>query len=230
MPTKRTLVTALPVRALPARRMYKKPRKGYMRTSGNYGRYSPMGQELKFLDTSFNQTTVATAGNIVLSSVNLVPQGVTESTRIGRKCTLRALSLRYVIQIKPTTNTNNTDDGLRLIIYLDKQCNGTSAAVTDILRTADYLSYNNLANKDRFRILKDSFVDIHSTAGGGSTASFGEVGITKQVHLKCNIPIEFSGVTGAITEIRSNNIGVLIISDSADVSCEGLVRIRYSDS
>lgn len=201
-----------------------------MRVSGNYGRYSPMGTELKFLDTSFNQTTVAATGNIVLTSVNLVPQGVTESTRIGRKCTLRAISFRYVVQLKPTTNTNNTDDGLRVIVYWDKQCNGTAAAVTDILRTADYLSYNNLANKERFRILKDQFVDLHSTAGGGSTASFGEIGFTKQMHLKCNIPIEFSGVTGAITEIRSNNIGVLLISDSADVSCEGLVRIRYSDS
>jgi len=236
MPTKRTLVTAMPVRALPSpTRMYKKRRtttykKGYQRTSGFYGRYAPTGTELKFLDTSWNDTTVAATGEVILPSVNLIPQGVTESQRIGRKCIIRSISLRYVIQIKPTTNTNNTDDGVRLILFQDKQCNGTAATVTDLLKTADYLSFNNLSNKERFKVLADKFVDVHSTAGGGSTATFGELGVTKSLYIKCYIPIEFSSTTGAITEIRSNNIGVLLISDSADTACEGLVRVRFSDN
>lgn len=236
MPTKRTLVTAMPLRALPStRRTYKKRKytgsfkKGYNRTSGYYGRFAPLGTELKFLDTTWNDTTVASAGEVILPSVNLIPQGVTESNRIGRKCVIRSIAVRYVVQIKPTTNTNNTDDGVRFILFQDKQCNGAAATVTDILRSADYLSFNNLANKERFKVLADKFTDVHAAAGGGSTSSFGELGFTKSVYIKCYIPIEFSSTTGALTEIRSNNIGVLLISDSADTACEGLVRIRYSD-
>lgn len=227
MPTKRSYREIAPGKlALYSRKKYARPKRTYTPRPT----YMPTRQELKFLDTAFTTTTVPVVGTITLTSANLIAQGTGESQRIGRKATIVALSVRYVVQIKPTTNSNNTDDGLRLIVYHDKQANGAAPAVTDILKTADYLSYNNLANKDRFVTLKDDFTDMHSMAGGGSTATFGEVGITKQVHLRCNIPVEFSGTAGLLAEVRSNNIGILAISDSADVSLEGLIRIRYSDA
>jgi len=53
-----------------------------------------------------------------------------------------------------------------------------------------------------------------------------------EMYKKCNIPIEYSGTTGAITEIRSNNIFLLASSDGqADdlVTMVGNCRVRFSD-
>lgn len=206
--------------------------KGITRTSGYYGRYAPLGQEQKFLDTSTTQAPVSFNGNIAPSSLVAVPAGTGESERVGRKITVRALHLRYVCLMNNQTTPGATDDGVRVIVYWDKQCNGTAATVTDILETADYLSFNNLANKNRFMILMDKQHDISLTAGAGNgTANvFGAKAITKSMHKRLNIPIEFSSTTGGLTEIRSNNLGVLVISDNGNITYTATARIRYTDN
>jgi len=50
---------------------------------------------------------------------------------------------------------------------------------------------------------------------------------------KCQIPLEFSSTTGAITEIRSNNLFLLAgCSTGGDdlVNFLGTCRLRYSDN
>lgn len=206
--------------------------KGYSRTSGYYGRFAPLGQEQKFLDTSSNTGAVTTTGQILPSSLVTVAAGSGESQRIGRKITVRALHLRFVAGLNSQTTGNNTDDGLRVIVYLDKQCNGATATVTDILETADYLSFNNLANKNRFMVLMDKHVDVSATCGAynGTTNIFGSKAVTKSMHKKLNVPIEFSSTTGGLTEIRSNNLGVLVISDKGNIQYTATARIRYTDN
>lgn len=205
---------------------------GRDRTGGYYGRYQPQGDEKKFLDTPLTlEDPVAATGNVYDSLVE-IPQGAGESQRVGRKCTITAISLRYVVSLNNTSTPSSTEDGCRVIIFHDKQCNGAIAPITQVLASDTYLSYNNLANKERFRILSDKFHDLSSTAGSydGTNDQFGAKGVTKSVYLRCDIPIEFSGATGAIAEIRSNNIGVLIISDKAKCNFSGLARVRYSDN
>lgn len=194
-----------------------------------FGSYSAPSPELKFLDNTWDSDPVPSAGVIALNTVNNVAAGTGESQRVGRKITIKSIHLRWVNVIKASASNADTDDGLRLILYLDKQANGAAATVTDILETADYLSFNNLSNRNRFRVLMDRVVDVSSMSGGSSTA-FGAAAKTKQAHLRCDIPIEFSSTTGAITEMRSNNVGVLIISDNQEAECVGNVRIRYTDS
>lgn len=207
-------------------------RMGYYRRAGNYGRYPPLGQELKFKENTWNQSPVSATGNIVLSTVNNVAAGTGESERIGRRITIKSISIRLEAFLSNTTVVTNTDDGVRIIVYHDKQCNGAAAAVTDILQSATYLAYNNLSNKNRFRILADKFIDISAQAGAytGSAAAFATVGKTRSMYMKCNMPVEFSSTTGAITEIASNNIGILCISSKARLNVNGNVRIRYADS
>lgn len=206
---------------------------GVTRTGGYYGRYLPGAGELKFLDLTFSKTqTECQTGAILSTSLVTVPQNTTESGRIGRKVTVKAISIRLVITLNTTETASNTDDGLRVIVFLDKQTNGQAATVTDILKTNTYLSFNNLANKDRFRILSDKFIDIACQAGAydGSVAKFGVISKTRSMHLKLNLPIEFSGTTGAITELRSHNIGILVKNDQGKISVAGTSRVRYSDT
>lgn len=189
----------------------------------------PGSTEKKFYDLNTTSTSVANTGVILNSgTLNNIAQGVTESTRVGRKCTIVGIHWRYTTVLQNSTGSVNTLDNLRMVLYMDKQCNGATAAVTDILETATRLSFNNLANKDRFRILADRNVDIAATAGNGTANC--RLSKSGSLHLKCAIPIEFSSTTGAITEIRSNNLGILLISENGDCDFHSAIRLRFSDS
>ncbi len=189
------------------------------------------GQELKFHDVELNAVDVSAAG-LITASINLIAQGVTESTRVGRKCNLMSINWRYNIELNETTDDQKTGDTLRMILYQDKQCNGATATVTGILESANYQSFNNLANKSRFRTLMDRTYTLACQAGGTSAAGvdqFGKVTVDDTFFKKCNIPIEFDSTTGAITEIRSNNIGVLLITKEAELTLDSKFRLRFSD-
>lgn len=209
---------------------------GYYRTTGYYGRYPSAGGsgtgELKFFDTTDTFAALVPAGEIK-NSLNLIPQGVTESTRIGRKCTIRSLQIRGNLNLPPVAGVSAAGGSVvRIIVYQDKQANGVAATVTDILNTADIHSFRNLANSHRFRILKDSTIDINPTAaaGDGTTNDTTSVYKSWECYLRVNVPLEFSSTTGAITELRSNNLGILAISEtSSNIIFNYNCRVRYSD-
>ncbi len=205
-------------------------RKGYNRTGGFYGRYSN-GGEKKFLDSVVDDAVIATGG-LIFNSVNKIPQGTTESERVGRKCTITNIGWKMSINLPATTAAANTSDIVRVIMFIDKQANGATANVTDILESADFLSFNNLANTSRFRTLMDRTYALSSKAGGGdgTTEDYAEEEITDSFYKKCHIPIEFDSTAGAITEIRSNNVGILVISKAGVAGLNSKVRVRYSDA
>ncbi len=206
-------------------------RPGYDRTAGYYGRFSKPG-ELKFFDLDIDDAVVAANGTIAQDSVNKIAQGVTEVTRVGRKCTIRAINWRWQIDLPILATANSSiGDVVRVILYLDKQANGATAAVTDILESDDYQSFNNLANKSRFRTLMDREYTLTapSAAGDGAANDMSADRITDSFYKKCNIPIEFDATTGAITEIKSNNIGVLLLGLNGLAGFDSKMRLRFSD-
>ncbi len=205
-------------------------RKGYTRTAGYYGRYTS-GGELKFFDLDLDDAVIAATGTVT-DSINKIAQGTTEVTRIGRKCTIKAINWRFNIDLPQSTASASTGDVVRVIMFIDRQCNGATATVTDILESANYQSFNNLANKSRFSKLMDKTYSLTAKAGGGdgTTEDYGRVFIADTFYKKCNLPIEFDSTAGAITEIRSNNIGVLMISLSGLAGFESKIRLRFSDS
>ncbi len=204
------------------------------RTAGNGHK---MG-EWKFHDIDINDASVAQNGTILEDSCNTIAQGVTESQRIGRKCTIRSINWRFRVLLTGQTDVNNlaaAADTVRVILYLDKQANGAAAGVTDILESDDFQSFNNLANKSRFRTLMDRVYDLSASAGAGTSAAAandtGPIFASDAIYKKCNIPIEYSSTTGAITEVTSNNIGVLILAAAgARTSFDSKMRLRFSDT
>lgn len=211
-----------------------RPTKGYVRTGGYYGRFAGKNAEKKFFDTTRASHIPAQAGTISNLSLNLIPQGTTESQRIGRKCVIKSLFIKGYILSNATSDENKTSDRMRIIVYQDKQCNGATAAVTDILETAAINSFRNLAESGRFKILKDKTYVTGSP--GGSYNGTNDLWAAKYVNLRINfanlnIPLEFNSTTGAITEIRSNNIGILALSELGTPSqtLAYTARVRFSD-
>ncbi len=207
-------------------------RRGHDRTSGFYGKYrGGRNMELKFHDIDIDDAVIAQAGTIT-DSINKIAQGTTEVTRIGRKCTIKSINWRYDLIMAAATSSSAASDVVRIILYLDKQCNGATATATAILESDDYQSFNNLANKSRFRTLMDRTYSLNAQAGGGdgTTEDYAENITHDSFYKKCNIPVEFDSTAGAITEIRSNNIGILVLSKVGGIATfTSKLRIRFSD-
>lgn len=133
-----------------------------------------------------------------------------------------------------TTTASSTADTVRLILYWDKQCNGATALVGDILTIANYQSFNKLSNVNRFRILMDRThsINMTSAAGNGTTDTWGDSQHDYDLFIKVQIPIEFdtSATTGVITSCRSNNIGLLTISRAGLALLDGKMRLRFTDA
>ncbi len=211
----------------PARIQRKRKRRRY---SGRYrgGVYNP-GTELKFHDIAVNDAVIAAGGTIVVSSCNLIAQGDGESQRIGRKVTIKSINWRYSIQIE-TATSNVGDDIIRLVLYQDKQANGATSAVLGVYEDNDYQTFRNLTNKGRFRILMDRTYALNTVAGSGNGTNSRQfsAGIQGTFFKKCNIPVEFSAGAGALTEITSNNIGVIAFSRTGRCELQSAMRIRFT--
>ncbi len=203
---------------------------GKSRTSGFYGRYSGRSGELKFHDVDLDDAVIA-QGIQVTASINLIAQGVTESTRVGRKCALRSINWHYNLTL-PNVGNIGAGDVVRVVLFKDKQCNGATATNTGIWESDDFQSFRNLANSGRFEILMDrTHVLNRTSAGGNGTANDAPTQEWSFSFYKaCNIPLEFDSTTGAITEIRSNNLGVALMSKTGTESGFGSkFRLRFSD-
>ncbi len=169
----------------------------------------------------------ATPGSLVT-----IAQGVTESTRVGRKCTIKRILFRYECGLIAVNQGTGIPDVIRVILYIDKQANGLTITNTDLVESDDYQSFNNLANSGRFRVLMDRTHSLQMTAGGwdGTGVDFPATVASFSFYKKCAIPLEFSGTTGALTELRSNNINLMVCSKNGTSFFNSKMRFRFSDS
>lgn len=206
--------------------------RGYTRPSGYYGRFQMYSGETRFFDGNGTDTSIATSGDIEEDSLHHVAAGTGESNRVGRKITITSLHMRGNVYLPTTSNSGETSDVFRLVIYLDRHANGATAAVTDILETADVFSFRNLVNSDRFKILHDKTITIdqNAGAGNGTTNTFGPARKVFKVNKRLNIPVQFNSTTGAMAEIQANNIGFMAISEAGYVNMNYYWRIRFKEN
>jgi len=210
---------------------------GFTRTGGAFARalngrpgVKTLGGQIekKYLDTAIGYSTAAIAGAVNATAILAIAQGTTEVTRVGGKINVCNINIRGQVRGLGATATPGA---FRWILFVDKQCNGAAPAVTDILTTATINSFLNMDNVERFQILKDKMV-INNVSGVYTTTPvyFAETKMIKAA-VKCNIPIHYSSTTGAIAEIKSNNIGMLFISEKASSVEYGVtVRVKFTDA
>lgn len=203
---------------------------GRSRTSGYYGRFQGPSGELKFFDTALSFNVDTTPEVPATGQLCLIPQGVTESTRVGRKCTIKSIQIEGAMQFTPGAVTSGATL-VTLALVQDTQTNGAAAAYSDIYDGSVFCSaVRNIENGDRFKILKKWEVNL--SAAAGIQSAFSNSLKKWSYYKKVQIPLEFSSTTGAITELRSNNVflvaGALASDDT--VAVIGTARVRYSDN
>lgn len=243
--TRKRRASALSVayKAKRARTKVAQMQRGYLRTGGFYGRFAGPGAELKWLDTTIGLITAQNTGNRTSNSLVEVSQGTGESQRIGRKITVKSIHLKgYVLLPGGKENTVLNDfgwegayDRIRVIVYLDKQTNGTSATIGSVIEGSTLVGFRNLSNTQRYNILYDRTTSLsasnaaHEVGSLSNETAWGPQCKSLSWNKQCNIPIEYSDVNGTLSELRSNNIGVMVISNGGYAQVHYKCRIRYSD-
>ena len=192
------------------------------------------------------------------SLLTYLKQGTNANQRIGRKVTLKSIKVQGVVQ---SCEDIQTDMVVCVWLILDKQANGTIFTAADVFghpgATADdgqipvsqvqdgplIITTNYLiANTQRFTVLGKKYVTLRNQIPyttnldgqkGGAQGMF-------TFYKKVNMQIEYGGPTGAIGEIKSNNIQ-LIIAGTGDMNlafntdnapnyvCYGNTMLRYTD-
>ncbi len=219
--------------------------KGFVQTSGYFGRYrsvsNPLAfqknssKELKFKDTQQTTTVIGNTFQTLQTTINDIAQNTSETGRIGRNIVLKKIMFKGELNLISQSGVDavfDSNDHVRLILYLDKQTNGAVASIADILETTGVGSQNsfrNLANSKRFVILYDKKWTLHANISEGVGATFQSSSLTLPVEffMNVNLPIEFDSTTGSISEMQSNNIGFIAVSEFGKTNITGFFRIRY---
>lgn len=212
--------------------------RGYARTQGRYsGRFSNYGSgnrpEQKFFDTTNTFNFDSTGEVPATGQLCIIPQGVNESERVGRKVTIKHIMMRgFLIPVAGTWTGGS--EVIRLMLVQDTQCNGAAATwsgANGVLESDTVHAFRNLENSNRFKILKDWYTVLNAQAG--VTTSFNQTTRTFFFSKNCSIPIEWDSVatTGALTTIRSNNLFLIARGANDDqVAYSGVTRLRYIDN
>jgi len=214
------------------KRSYKKARRGTLRS---FSALAPPRYEKKFKDTATSAAMLefATAG-VVQNSFVTMASGSGNGERIGNRITVTNVNA-HLLAVTGTSNTNPGLDNtvVRVILGIDKQCNGANTAIGDVLQSASPYSFRNMYTLNRFVILKDKLFVMDPTIYMATNS--GQVGRILKFSWKGQLPIMFSDATATISNIETNNLFLLVVTDRTATAGQtdgivGTVRVKYTDA
>lgn len=192
-------------------------------------------KELTITGIVGNGGVPTTAGRVDPAQTFNIIQGNADDQREGNFIT----RTKYVARIRAATPANAQDVSFRIILVHDKQTNGATPAITDILTTgtggvAGGFNGDNVVGYGgtRFRVLRDSGpFSLNPTVLNGATPttmtcarswtwSFGPKGLGK---------VQFDATAGAITDIVSGELFWVTISDNATGNLTVTAQLCYTD-
>jgi len=198
-------------------------------------RKAPPGAEKKFHEIGQNTESISTAAtNFIpahtgIASLNLIANGDTMSTRNGNKITITSINIRGRCVMDANANVD-PDQVLcgttiwRVVVYLDTQCNGGAPTMDEYFDTQldsqdSFDCYNSLHETGRFKTLMDKRITVVSQPAIVDTSTTPDRtlcygGDTEFSHTIKNlhIPVFFSGATADLQNVRTNNIGMFIMT------------------
>lgn len=182
------------------------------------------GPEVKNVDVAVAITpppsaVTFTAGTL-LNGINI---GTSPITRVGRKIRMRKLGINITFALAPTSVGGSS---IRTLVIYDKQSNLAAPAITDILNTNEFNSFNLLAYSDRFITLANDISEPISVQNNFSVA--------RKLNIKMDLETVYDDVAGGtIASIHTGAIYIFFAQDSA-ITVAGppilaISRLRYTD-
>lgn len=204
------------------------------RQGGQYGQalvgYYTSVDEKKEANSNTATTIVFGQTAAVVTNIVGIAQGVTSTTRSGRRVTMTSLHYRWLGHLAPTTTGASP---LRLLIVYDKQANAASPAATDVLINDNIYAEMNLNNSRRFKVIVDELIPCNGTAGPQAWQVKGWRDFTAK-GTKKGLEIEFNNasngnvtdiITGSLTALTYQDGGLLIASPVSTL----YTRVRFLD-
>jgi len=177
--------------------------------------------EKKNIDVSGTCASAAANTWSNLLFLNPIVQGTAIGQRVGRKVILKSLLVRWQA-------TQGAVGSYRIMVVYDHSPNGALPVIGDILLNAGALGQNasnNLANNDRFLILRDFYPRSTITDGqNGQSDSFfvrfPDGGLQN---------VWTDAITGAIADCTTGAIYIMAVSWAGTNNVILTSRIRYTD-
>lgn len=218
------------------RRTYRKYRPTYARASTSASMGTKRSTEVKSFDVQPTGNTLGLVGAVGsgepgaafagITELNCIPQGASVANRIGNKVMMKSVAFKTNLVASATTLVC----GVRLMLVYDRQTNGAFPAIGDILQNqpaaaTTAFSDINIANKNRFLIIRDQYFDFDVSQAQKRTVN---------LYCKGRWETEFGANAGNITDIKmgalylvcyatsSAGVGTLTLGDAHS-------RIRYYD-
>lgn len=219
-------------------------------------RKAPPGAELKVHQIGQNGTILSTDSSTTVptysqvGSLNLISQGDGQGNRQGIRLTLKEIHINGEVGMDNNSSVDWTDlvkgDAFfRIIVYIDHQCNGAAASVTDFFDTGPVSEYafgvfNNLVETGRYTVLKDKRVKVSAIApvfgdDPGSTNFWHQAASVTRYQMHCknlDVRINYGDGSANLAAVRTNNVGMFILCSKAlkdQMFHEYRARIRFYD-
>lgn len=194
-----------------------KPQKSLRFDPNPYGK-GPEKKNTDIAAQNYSLPLTSSFGSVVL--LNGCAQGSGNSERIGRRIAMKSLQLRY------THYTVNPVTQCRIVIFYDRQPNGTTPSSADVIGSQSFDGIVTLGNSDRFVILMDEISEI---------AAYNTAHISGKRYLKMDLEAIFGGSTSGISSINTGavflmmaNNGTPTVGTATDATY--FTRIRYIDA
>ncbi len=222
--------------------------------AGAFGAVEKKFTDMGVILTARTMLETGTLTNVNNSAV-FIPQGTSQSQRIGRKVVVVNLRLKGELHI--TAIGDSPPDEMeqitgRVVLFIDHQNNGTTditqpeqlyhrAVLESSGATNAIFAFANLENQHRYTFLYDKVHVLTPENSMATTISPTTGRFFRQrnirFHKKCFIPLEYNitGVSGASNSLASNCIKMMFLTDlppanDARLLFHGVLRARYIDN
>jgi len=227
---------------------------GFTRNNGTWGRYNNANccrGELKWVDEQALYNIGPGIRNVIAQSFNVIPQNTSANGRIGQKVKIKSLGINFSAWMPSGVIPTGACQShlLRMILVCDKQNNGVGFTSADLLHDPvvpldpSAQSFRNLNNSGRFVVLSDTKYNLNYTGLAAETAApTGFIGVSQTlisgtIWKDMNLVIEYNtnSAAGTLPDIRSNNLALVMVLESAPVPGVAGVsiflnsRVRFED-
>jgi len=183
------------------------------------------------------QSTIASSGAVANPlCLNAPKQGAGINERIGREIMIHKIKIRGVISAATLLNADPTgfaDQSVRVCLVQDTQSNSLQAQGEDVMEgtsgTGGWLSYQNIANFGRFKVLKDKLFqcEIHNLSPIDNAHVYSATyrkNFKWNINFKVPVRVRFNATNGGtVADIVDNSFHIIANSNAA----APVSRIQY---
>jgi len=191
-------------------------------------------QECKMRDNLITWTNIPVAGQISTTAATGcafldIPTGFTQIQRIGDSIVVRGIFFEGIFTANTEAAMNNASDvTIRLWAVLDRHPIGVAATFGGIFGGSGVATYRRaIGPTERYLVLKHWVIELKPY---GVSGAFSNVHKYINWMYKCEIPVKYSGSTGAMAEVRRYNFYLCYAAygnTTADFS--GVTRTYFVD-